>query len=174
MANEIAQVFTFRVDIKFDQKARTLIAEDVIDFILRRTERGLDKNNKSFPKYSKSYSESLDFEIAGKSRNHVDLQLSGDMLTNLEVINVSIAGFITVGFKGGSEENNRAAWQRNNLRPDFPKRDFLGITDKDLRFITNRYTDLLQQQVTQERDLRDRIQQEADRILRGFGFSGGN
>lgn len=161
---EVPQLFTFRVPIEFDEQTRVDIANDVIDFILRRTSRGLDKNNRKFARYSESYIESQEFRIAGKSKNQVDLELSGDMLTALQIINTTTAGFITIGYQSG-EENDKAAWQRNNTRPDFPKRDFLGIADKDLNTIIQRYRGSTNQQLRQQREIRNRVAEEAARII---------
>lgn len=164
---EPRQTFTFRVPLEHDIDTREEIADDVIEFILRRTERGLDKNNKPFKRYSDSYAESKEFQIAGKSKNNVNLKLSGDMLTELEIINIQTPGFITIGYQSG-EENDKAAWQRNNLQPNFPKRDFLGITEKDLKKILDRYSFRLESQKLEDRDRRQRIEEEAKRILSRF------
>ena len=168
MAEESQQTFTFRVPIQLDQQARLDIGNRVVDFIRQRTEKGLDKNNRPFKGYSTSYIESLDFKNAGKSRT-VDLQLSGDMLTDLDIISTTTPGFITIGYEAGTEENNRAAWQRNNTRPNFPKRDFLGIAQKDLDRIVNRY--LAENPIVTEidRQTRKAARSIIDRIFGGFG-----
>ena len=168
MAEESQQTFTFRVPIQLDQQARVDIGNRVVDFIRQRTEKGLDKNNRPFKGYSTSYIESLDFKNAGKSRT-VDLQLSGDMLTDLDIISTTTPGFITIGYEAGTEENNRAAWQRNNTRPNFPKRDFLGIAQKDLDRIVNRY--LAENPIVTEidRQTRKAARSIIDRIFGGFG-----
>lgn len=170
---ESRQTFTFRVPIEFDIQTREDIANDVIDFILRRTSRGLDKNNRPFKSYSDSYKESLDFKNAGKT-SRVNLELSGDMLTGLEVVNIGTAGFITIGYEEGTEENDRAAWNRNNLRSSHPKRDFLGITDKDLNKILQPYREINRQEQQREREIQERINNEASRILSRFRFGRGS
>lgn len=168
---EPRQAFTVRVPLDFDQETRDLVADDILQFILRRTERGLDKDNAPFKKYSTSYSESLDFKIAGKSKNHVDLQLSGDMLTELQILNTSVTGFITIGFEAGTEENDRAAWQRNNLKPGFPKRDFLGIADEDLAKIISPYKRIVARKVAEETEIKKRVSSEASKIIANFLFN---
>ena len=167
---ESQQTFTFRVPLNFDIDLRSLVAEDVVTFILTRTSRGLDKNNKPFKRYSKSYVNSIDFKIAGKSKNQVNLELSGDMLTDLEILNIQTAGFITIGFIEGTEENDRAAWNRNNLRPSHPKRDFLGINDSDLNKIINKYRNQADEKIRREKQIRNRIQEEASKLLAGFSL----
>lgn len=115
---------------------RLELGDLIIEHIVERTQKGLDKNGEKFPAYSKEYIRSLDFKNAGKSRNRVDLQLSGDMLAALQVLATS-AGKITVGYERGTDENARA--EGNILGsyggdPDPKKaRDFLGIDRKKLK-----------------------------------------
>ena len=135
---ESQQTFTFSVPLDLNQIDREEIGEMVVEFITNRTRNGKDKDNRNFPKYSESYKSSKDFAIAGKSST-VNLTQTGDMLTDLEVLTTAITGFITIGYEAGTDENDRAAWQRNNLRPTTPKRDFLGISQKDLDKIIRIY-----------------------------------
>lgn len=114
---------------------REAIADEIIDFIVERTQSGKDKNNQNFPGYSKAYKNSLDFKIAGKT-SKVDLTLSGDMLTSIQVLNHK-NGELTVGFDRSDSENNAKATghitgvygNSNKVK----KRDFLGITNGDLK-----------------------------------------
>ena len=116
-----------------DQKDE--VADLIIERIVNRTDQGKDKDGRRFPGYSKSYKESLDFKVAGKS-SKVDLQLSGDMLAALSVLDKTSRS-VTIGFENGSEENAKAD---GNIRGTYgnpspnPKkaRDFLGITIKEL------------------------------------------
>lgn len=116
---------------------RLNIADLVIEFIVDRTQRGLDANGKRFPKYSKAYMESLDFKNAGKSKS-VNLTLSGDMLAALAVLDEK-DGKIVVGYEKGSDEEGRA--EGNILGsyggdPDPKKaRPFLGIRPNELKKI---------------------------------------
>lgn len=113
----------------------------MIEHIYDRTNRGLDKKGNPFPGYSKDYIKSLDFKNAGKSKGRVDLQLSGDMLAAMKLINHK-NGKLTIGFERGSEENAKAEGnilgtygQQSPIKGK--KRDFLGIEDKKLRELIN-------------------------------------
>lgn len=116
--------------------AREELADLVIEHIIDRTNRGIDKNGSKFPGYSKDYVKSLDFKIAGKSKGKVNLQLSGDMLAALDLLNHK-KGAIVIGYEKGTEENDRA--EGNILgsygrSPDPNKaRDFLGIKERKLK-----------------------------------------
>ena len=117
-----------------DQKDE--VADLIIERIVNRTDQGKDKQGKRFPGYSKSYKESLDFKVAGKSSGKVDLQLSGDMLAALDVLDKTSRS-VTIGFEPGSDENAKAD---GNIRGTYGKptpdpkkaRDFLGITETEL------------------------------------------
>jgi hypothetical protein len=115
---------------------RLQLADLVIEHIVDRTKRGLDKEGKGFPKYSKEYIQSLDFKNAGKSPSRVDLQLTGDMLAALKLLG-NKKGEIRIGFENGTIENSKA--EGNILgsygREPNPRkaRDFLGIENKKLK-----------------------------------------
>lgn len=115
---------------------RTELADLIVEYIVQRSQDGKSKYNRPFPGggYSKSYSESLDFKNAGKSRDRVNLTLTGDMLAALDMLNHK-KGAITVGFEKGAEENGRAEGLITGKygKNIGPKRDFLGITKKKLR-----------------------------------------
>ncbi len=116
----------------FSSAERNTLAILVIQFIESRTQQGKDINNSSFPPYSQSYKESKEFEIAGKT-SRVNLRQSGDTLASIELLSDG-PGYITIGYIGGSLENDKAVWlQRSD---NGVSRKFLGISDKDLnRFI---------------------------------------
>jgi hypothetical protein len=130
------QKFEVKVSKKYENSELRAIGQEVIDYIVKRTQQGLDKSNKSLPGYSKSYMKSLDFKIAGKSKN-VDLTLSGDMLSLLQVLKIE-EGKIVIGYKSGDKINGRV---EGNVLGTYgqsspikgKKRDFLGIKTSDLR-----------------------------------------
>lgn len=127
------------IDIsEFDLKPqqRVDLADLVIEHIYDRTTRGLDKNGRPFPKYSKEYINSMDFKAAGKSKSKVNLQLSGDMLAAMKLLSENKKK-ITIGFENGTPENAKAEW---NIKGTYgqatstgKRRDFLGIQSEKLK-----------------------------------------
>lgn len=120
---------------------REAIALEVIDKITKRTLQGKDKNGEAFAKYSKAYTDSINFKIAGKSKSQVNLKLSGDMLDSIKILKNSTK--VEIGFEKGSTENGKAD---GNIRgtygqssPVGPERDFLGISDRELQLILRKY-----------------------------------
>ena len=132
---------SIKIPIELSKATANQIAEDLIDFIIERTSTGKGKDGKSFPSYSKSYKESLDFKIAGKGST-VDLVLTGEMLDSLKVIKAEsgeviigydsddeVAGRVegnTIGSYGGSAKKSRA-------------RNFLGLSDKEISNVLKDY-----------------------------------
>lgn len=138
------QVVAITIPKEYGPTERQAIAQDVLQFIRKRTQSGrVDKNGKPFPGYSKEYIDSLDFKIAGKSKSAINLTLSGDMLAAMDLQRHE-PGKIVIGFQNGTEENARAD---GNIRGTYGKdrgskakaRDFLGIGRDDLQKILAAY-----------------------------------
>lgn len=117
-------------------KQRKILADLVIEHIVDRTQSGLDKNGKRFPKYSAEYINSLDFKNAKKSASKVDLQLSGDMLAALQLLK-DRPGEIVIGYQRGADENGRAEGNILGSYGGDPNpskaRDFLGLKPSKLK-----------------------------------------
>jgi len=133
------QYIDVKIPKSLSKKERREIADLIVERIVDRTLDGKDKRGKGFPGYSKEYIKSLDFNNAGKSASDVNLQLSGDMLAALTLLNET-DGKLTIGFEDGSDENARAD---GNIRGTYGQergnrkkaRDFLGVSPKELKTI---------------------------------------
>lgn len=137
------QKFTVKVSKLYGDAERLAIGHDIIDHVIDRSKSGKDKNNKEFASYSKEYKKSFDFKLAGKS-SKVNLTLSGEMLNALEVLDTK-QGEITIGIPEDDDFNNAKA--EGNIKGTYgqdkpirgKKRDFMGISQKDLTEIKNKY-----------------------------------
>lgn len=123
-----------QINEKYSKEERLAIATEVIDYIVERTQSNKDYRNAPFKPYSKSYKNSTDFKAAGKS-SKVDLTLSGDMLDSLKIIKEK-RGEIVIGFTdkqeaGKAEGNIEGTYGQS--RQVGPKRNFLGLSKKDLK-----------------------------------------
>lgn len=120
------------------RQERLDIADLVIEFMVDRTGKGKDANGKAFPKYSKSYINSLDFQNAGKSKSKVNLELSGDMLAAISLLDEK-DGKIVVGIDPDSDEAGRAEGNILGSYGGDPNksraRNFLGIKPSELKKI---------------------------------------
>lgn len=138
------QHFKIKVPEKFSDEMREAVGKEVVEFIRKRTEAGISRHGKKFVGYSDSYIESVDFKNAGKSKNNVNLTLSGDMLIALDVLSHK-QGVIDIGYEENSDENAKAD---GNVRGTYgqktstgKKRDFMGIAKKDLNNIIKNVED---------------------------------
>lgn len=101
------------------------IGEDIVQEIVDRTQSGVDKNGKSFKKYSPAYKKSFEFKVHRKS-DKVNMTLTGDMLGLLKVTKVK-GDTIVLGW----DDETEAAKAFNHTTGDtLPQRDFLGLPDK--------------------------------------------
>ena len=129
-ASKVQRV-TINVPTKLTAKQRLALSAEIIDFIRKRSDKSLDKDNQKFAAYSKEYK-----QFKGSSK--VDLKLSGDMLAAMYAI-WNKPGKIRIGFDSG-QENDRA---EGNILGTYgqptpipgKKRDFLGIHPSDLKNI---------------------------------------
>ena len=118
------------------------IGQDIVNFIRKRTEQGIDKDGNQFKGYSKSYEKSLDFKIAGKS-SQVDLKLSGDMLAMLRVLetkkNTVKIGYETDDAEAGRAEGNQIGSYGKPRANSSKARPFIGIDSEQLKAILAKY-----------------------------------
>jgi hypothetical protein len=121
------QRFEVEIPSGLSETERLALGEDIIEYMRKRTEGGKDSEGKPFPKYSKEYIKSLDFKIAGKSPGKINLTQTGEMLADIQVLDIK-KDKLVIGFEKGSLSNDKAdghitGWQG---RSDV-KRDFLGF-----------------------------------------------
>jgi hypothetical protein len=136
------QKFDLLISEKYTAEERRAIAAEIISRITERTqEENRDKNGRPFPGYSKAYKESLEYKIAGKTGD-VNLTLSGEMMDMLQLLRTS-KGKIEIGYKAGDKVNGKVEGNRlgtyGQSKQVAPKRDFLGITQKELKDILRNY-----------------------------------
>lgn len=113
----------------YSGRQRKQIGDDVVRFVKRRTQSGINISGNLFAGYSKFY------EKAGT----VNLTLSEQMLNSLELLSHG-PGFIRIGF-GNTSANDKARWAQSPYgQTDRPRREFVGINQSDLNRILENYT----------------------------------
>ena len=96
--------------------------------------------------YSKMYAESLDFLAAGKSKNKVNMSLTGDMLASIQVEDLG-DNKISVYIDGETE----VLKAYNHLTGDtVPKRPFFGVSKKDVRDVIVDFQSEIDQRISRE------------------------
>lgn len=150
----------FGVPIVANDQLAEAIGQAMIDKIVKRTESGIDVDGKAFKKYSKEYKDSLAFKAFGKDGS-VNLRLTGQMLDTLDVKDIK-ASKIKIGWDD-SIENAKAF--NHNTGDTLPKRQFFGITDKELAEIKDEFKDRVVEAST---SLKDETAKIKDVILRSL------
>lgn len=120
-------------DLTLTKKDKLQIAQEVIDRIVSNAEKGLDRNGKALPKYTKTYKDSDAFTAFGKS-SKPNMTLAGDMLGQIDVLEVS-DDTITIGWNDETE-NAKAHGNITGQEGEWPaKRDFFGLPVKEIKEI---------------------------------------
>jgi len=145
-------------------KERAKVADAILTHIVGRTMAGFDKNNDKFAKYTKDYAKQK-----GVGVSEVDLLLSGEMLSELKVLDIKPSG-IEIGYKGsksliGKVEGNILGTYGQPEPIPGKARDFLGIQPDDVEVILDSYADEDIPELTED-DI-DRIAREAAREILG-------
>lgn len=126
---------------QYSREEKIAIANEILIYIRERTQAGKDKDGANFPKYSKEYTNSLDFKNV-KGSKKVNLTLSGDMLAALNVIAIS-GNKVVIGYNEDDPEAGRA---EGNIRGTYGQargnseiaRNFLGIKPDVLKAIVQK------------------------------------
>jgi hypothetical protein len=167
MANPRYLRFTVNVPDYFTAAQRKEVGSRVVQEIIKRTQdEHKDKKNKPFAKYSKEYKSSLDFKIAGKNPSEVNLTLSGDMLSDLDVIEHGI-GYVDIGydsgyFGAGKVEGNVIGSYGDSTGHPSKARNFLGMPKTDLNDIISEVESLSESELKQSRT----IEQQANTLAK--------
>jgi phage gpG-like protein len=111
---------------------RRLYSQRVVDEIVNRTrEENIDKKGKPLGKYSKSYRDSLIFQIYHGGDKEVNLTLTGEMLESLRS---SYSKYQVTVFLEGQNNRDKAQGHvsgKYGKNGRAPKRDFLGLPPKE-------------------------------------------
>lgn len=117
---------------------RQKVGQAIIDKIRERCESNEYLNNAK-KTYSEMYAESIDFKAYGKSKNDVNMKLTGDMLGLMDIIDEKKNKIII-----GWNDNNEAAKAYNHITGDtVPKRNFFGLPQSDIEEIVKEFKDEL-------------------------------
>ena len=123
-------------DISNDELLVSRIGQAIIDYMDNRVEdgKGLGEVKLKSP-YSQSYSESLDFKAAGKSKNQVNMRLSGDMLGSIDLLE-SKGSKVTIGINDPDQAIKAYGHQTGFEGHPYlkgPKRPFFGVTSEEIK-----------------------------------------
>jgi hypothetical protein len=123
-------------DISSDEVLVNRIGQAIIDYMENRVSdgRGLDNVKLKSP-YSDSYADSLNFKAAGKTKNNVNMKLSGDMLGSIDLLKVD-GSKLTIGIEDPDQAIKAYGHQTGFEGHPFlkgPKRPFFGVSTEELK-----------------------------------------
>ena len=115
------------------------VGQDIIDAIRERTEKGrFLKVSGKWSQYSEGYKDSIAFKAYGKT-NKVNLRQSGEMLDGLDIINET-KNTIKIGWNDPLDAEKAHGHITGNVGK---KRDFLGLTEEEIKSIRSKWADVL-------------------------------
>lgn len=115
-------------DLSGEPELAREIGQAVIDYMTDRTERGVGLGGEKFQpnKYSQDYRQSAAFKAAGKKNSPVNMKLSGDMLSSIDMDATGSRVDIFVGSDQIDKAHGHMTGQEG--QGPLPKRQFFGIT----------------------------------------------
>jgi hypothetical protein len=135
---EVSQTLNLKEILGFDvsdmPELRAAFGQAIIDYIVERTEAGVDIYGREFASYDQNYVHSDNFKAFDKTKK-VNLTMSGSMLGSMDIIE-SKGNEIKIGWKD-SEENAKA--YNHNTGDTVRKRQFFGVSDADLKNLSKEF-----------------------------------
>jgi len=126
----------FGEDFSDMPELKDAIGQAIIDKIVKRTEAGLAIGGKRELKaYAKAYKDSLAFKAAGKKPGEVNMELTGDMMGLLDIIDES-TNTISVGW---DDELQSAKAFNHNTGDTLPKRPFFGLNKTEVNDLRKQF-----------------------------------
>lgn len=131
-------------DISGDPILVKKIGQRMIDFMVDRAKdgKGIDGVKLKSP-YSKSYQESLAFQAAGKSKNDVNMTLSGDMLGSVDF--QEDKSKITLEIADPDQAikayGNQTGFAGHPTIKNGPRRPFFGLSKAEIKEVLSDFTD---------------------------------
>lgn len=126
------------LDADYTEADKLSIGQKLIDKMVERVESGQglkfdERANATKVKlkspYSKMYVDSVDFKAAGKAKNKVNMQLTGDMLADITVEPLDGAK-VKITF---NDETQIAKAYNHMIGDTVPQRPFFGVTKSDVK-----------------------------------------
>jgi phage gpG-like protein len=136
-------------DLSSNESLMNEIGQAVIDYTLKRASETLGQGRKALHSpYSEEYADSLDFKAAGKSKGKVNMKLSGDMLSTVDLLSVD-SSKIKIGINDPDQApkayGHQSGFAGHPTIKGVPARKFLGITNQEFKeFILPKFKDYLQ------------------------------
>jgi len=122
-----------------DSETIEAIGQATIDFIRERAAKGLGLGGEALKPttYSESYQNSSAFKAAGKSKSPVNMLLSGDMLSSIDL--VVDGDKLLIGLPSDQSPKAHGHMTGQQGKGPLPKRQFFGVTKTEFDSIVSKF-----------------------------------
>ena len=129
------------VDLSQDETLAAEIGQDIVNYIRERAadNKGIGGKALRSP-YSKEYQASEEFKRQGKSSKDVNMKLTGDMLDAVDVLDFD-GTTLVVGIDNDQAPKAHGHMTGKNGEVPNMKREWFGLTQSELKSITDNYSD---------------------------------
>jgi len=162
------------VDLSGDETLAAEIGQDVVQFIQDRSLNGKGIGGKKLKSpYSKAYTKTTEFEVAGKSATDINMRLTGEMIDSIEVLDFD-GQVLTVGIEGDQAPKAHGHMTGKNGEVPAMKREFFGLTENELEKILNNYSDRIEQLKESSVRFEDQLTREETTAVNQFFRTAGD
>lgn len=143
--SEISQTIDLSEELGVDVSSQPRLVQEIGQALLERMiERTVDENKdingRKFPKYSKSYQESDEFEFYNKDPSDINLELTGAMIESLDFEQSgSKVTFDIESGQTGKAYGHISGFEGHPTIKNGKKRNFFGAIKKDLKEIKKEF-----------------------------------
>lgn len=142
----------FSLDINLREAFGREVTEDValsfgqavIDTILDRLQENRGSDGRRLKNYSESYAESLEFQANLKSINDPNLELTGEMLSDMDIIEVSPAR-LKIGFRDATQRDKA---YNHHTGDTVPARPFFDLNKSEMERLVREFKPEVERAVT--------------------------
>lgn len=182
--SEVSQAIDLKkvtgVDVSRDPELLRSISQAIIDYQVERVQsdfKGYDGKALHKP-YSKAYEQSLNFKAAGKSKNAINMTLSGDMMGSIDLLEEN-GSKVKIGIADQGEAVKAFAhitgFKGHPTIKGAKERPFFGVSPDELEKILEPFQDDIQDlkasaRREQQRDVQGQAIQTVRRITDFFTF----
>lgn len=126
-------------DFSEDQMLVNRIGDAIVDYTVKRVnaKKGIGGQNLRSP-YSKEYQKSTEFELYGKTKDNVNMQLTGDMIDSIETLDVDDS-ILVVGIDNENAPKAHGHMTGKNGTVKNMKRQFFGLTVDELKEVLKEF-----------------------------------
>lgn len=136
----MSNTYTAYIPASYHFGDRVRIGNAIIKHIQKRSAAKKGIGGRRFKNYEDNYVKTVEFGSHNKSKTAPNVTLTGKMLSDMVIVDASLAGRVVVGFRN-TLSSEKSVWMREKGY------DFLGLSNSELIGILAGFTPPDQQQV---------------------------